>query len=804
MTVRLLLFALLALAAPVSAQAPGAVSAEDVRIQQGLQAYAAGDFAAAERLLRAVVADRPDNAEARYALGRVLADDRNPNEQDAAGRREIGRAADLEPGNVVYLVGELEALRRDANNFFVELLLAEKRKDVARRILAVDPENAFAHEELGVAAIRDYYQYRNALRLPGLNASGFAGDGRTDDDILAVDEGEDDAFQIPDGPPGTGAGDQVDLGLATPIDDVAPEGRDPLAGDAGDPGDVYVRNRFDVEALRAQGVGVVTLAGRADRALARAQDHLSRALRADPRRRPVYDHFVRLAAISGDYPAVVAPMEQMYLFFPEDPDMWLYLGLVNHRLGNWEGADVAFRNGIERLDADARDAFTDLTLILPPDEWGAFRADPEAFAERYWTSRDPRFLNTVNERRTEHFARLVYADLMFASDDLGLPGWKTERGEIFVRYGVPDSDLVIEGGYGLVAQAFPNRLPEFETDVAAAAANRFNVWDYGDLFFVFEDPFRNGEFRLYSPPSDLFALSSSGAIQEMDFVLRTREAIRETPERYTFETPGRPIRLPYRVAAFKGDAGADLYLGYGIPVAAVEGDVGLTVSTAAALVGPQRDVLAERRRTLYGLRQAQIVDFDETRLWTGVERLAAGPGPHEVQLEFEAAAGTVSASQRQRIDVPDFSGDRLVLSDLLMAYAVDEADEPVPGRVFRDGLAIQPAPWGVYAVDDAIHVYFEVYNLALDGGRSDFEVEARLVPKDTSTGLSRLARRLLGSRDRGVSTAAQAQGNRADDSQALILDASGQEPGLYTLTVVVRDRASGATAERETDLLLEE
>ena len=798
MTLRPLLLVLLVLAAPVAAQSPGAVSSADARIQEGLQAYAAGDFAQAERLLRAVVAESPRNAEARYALGRVLADDRNPNEQDAAGRREIGRAADLEPDNVVYLVGELEALRRDANNFFVELLLAEKRKDVARRLLAVDPDNAFAHEELGIAAIRDYYVYRNAVRLPELSGDSFSGDDRTDE--VNGPEG------VPQGVVEQRPGDVPEGGLANtnPTADVAPLQRDPLAGDPGALGQIYARNRFDVAAMQEQGVSVVTYRNRADQALARAQDHLGRALAADPRRRDVYDHVVRLSVISGDFESAVGPMEQMYTFFPEDADMWLYLGLVNHRLGNWEGADVAFREGIRRLDPDGRAAFTDLTLILPPSDWDAYRADPDVYAERYWNSRDPRFLNTVNERRTEHYARLVHSDLMYASDDLGLPGWKTERGEIFVRYGIPESDVVIEGSYGLVVQSFPGRLATFEPSPTAVSANRFNVWDYGDLFFVFEDPFRNGEFRLYSPPADLFGLQSGGLLQEMDFVIRTRETIRDTPERYTFETPGRPIRLPYRVAAFKGASGADLYLGYGIPVADVDGDVGLTVQTAAALVGPDRNVLAERRRTLYGLRRSQIVDFDDTRLWTGVERLTAGPGPHEVQLEFEAAAGTVSASQRQRIDVPDFSTDRLQLSDLLMAYAVDEADDPVPGRVFRDGLAIQPAPWGVYAVDDAIHVYFEVYNLALDGGRSDFEVEARLIPKDTSSGLGRLAKRLFGSRERGVSTAAEAQGNSTDDSQALILDASGQEPGLYMLTVVVRDRTSGATTERETDLMLEE
>ena len=795
---RLLLLALFA-------AGPAALAQDaDTRLDQAAEARARDDFQAAERLLRAVVAEQPDNAEARYELGRLLADEANPARDESAGRSEIGRAASLEPNNVLYLVAELESLRRDSWNFFVDRVLAIKRADIARRLLALDPANPYAHEELGIVAVRDYYQYRNAVRVPSMSANGLrpVGSAFNGEDPYGTGQFNDRTERS------GGAPDPNNPDDPGPVDgeitsDTGPVDRGAIIEQA-TYGEVYARNRFDLEVLEAQGELVTTYQDRAQASLDAAQGHLEAALSADPRRRPIYDHLVRLAVIAGEYERARTALESMYVYFPDDADMWLYLGLISHRLGDWEAADVAFRNGIERLAPEDREAFTDLTMILPPDEWQAYRADPEAYAAAYWASRDPRFLNTVNERRTEHYARLVYADLLYRSDDLDLPGWRTERGELHVRYGLPQTDVVIEGGYGAVVEAFPQRNPAFGVSREERDANRFNVWDYGDLFFVFEDPYRNGEYTLYSLPADLYAVRTGQSLDEMDFVLRTREAIRRTPERYTFETPGRDIRLPYRVAAFKGENGqADLYLGFGIPVAAVDGDVGLTISTAAALIGPRRDVLAERRRTVYGLREAQIVDFDETRLWTGVETLSAGAGAHEVQLEFETAAGSVAASQRQAIDVPDFSRPGLQLSDILLAYFVEEAEGAEPGRVVRDGLSMQPAPWGLYAVDDAIHVYFEVYGLGLAGGRSDFEVEARLVPKDTSRGLGRLARRLLGARARGVSTAAEAQGSRADDSQSLILDASTQAPGLYTLTVVVRDRVSGATAERETDLLLE-
>jgi hypothetical protein len=176
---------------------------------------------------------------------------------------------------------------------------------------------------------------------------------------------------------------------------------------------------------------------------------------------------------------------------------------------------------------------------------------------------------------------------------------------------------------------------------------------------------------------------------------------------------------------------------------------------------------------------------------------------YEVSLEFETASGQTSAVQRRAVDVPSFDGAGLQLSDLLLAYYVEEADRAKPGRVFRDGVSVQPAPWGVFGVGDPIYLYVEAYGLGLEGDRTDYEVEASLRPKDTSRGVRRFFRRLFGGDGTAVSSAFEVQGDRADDTVYLFLDATGQEAGLYTLTVTVRDRVTGDEAERETDLLLE-
>ena len=785
------LLAVLVLAAGAHAQPAGPLAA-------GAEAYAGGQFAQAVRLLEQAVAAAPDDPEAHYLLARVLYDERNPDRDERRAGREIDRAVELEPRNTLYLVAQLEQLRVDSWNYFQEMIRLTRRREIAGKILSVDSTNAFAHEELGVQAIVDYYQYRNAIKLPAI-AFRSQEVGRSEDALgdvggAVLDERGEDAgdFDLLEAPTG-------DIGAS-------------LEGQFGE----EIADRFDVEELRRRGVSVTDYQERSQRSYDRAVGHLRQALESDPRRRPVYDHVVRLAVLAGRYEDALPALAEMYVQFPEDPWMWLYTGTVNHRLGQYEAAAVAFREAFAFMDEPTREAFTDLTLILPPDEHGAYRDDPEAFAERYWTSRDPRFLNTVNERRTEHYARLTTAELLYRSEDLRIPGWDTERGRLHVRYGLPRTDVVIDGGFGNVVEQFTGRLPEFASDRDAIAGpesvNRFNVWDYGDdVRFVFEDPTRNGRFRLYSPPADVYALVTARNPQAMDFVERAQAEVRRRPERYTFEAPGRQVQLPYRVTAFKGEAGrTDVYVNYGIPVAGeaaasgVQPDVDVTVKTGAFLIGPDRDLLVERRRTVYGLRGAQIVPFEQTRLWTSTEPMDAAPGDgYEVSLEFETASGQTSAVQRRTLDVPDFSGGQLQLSDVLLAYFVEEADAPQPGRVFRDGVSVQPAPWGVFGVGDPVYLYVEAYGLGVEGGQSDYEVEASLRPKDTRSGVRRFFGRLFGGRGAAVSSAFEAQGSTPDDQVYLFLDATGQEPGLYTLTVTVTDRVTGATADRETDLLLE-
>jgi len=60
----------------------------------------------------------------------------------------------------------------------------------------------------------------------------------------------------------------------------------------------------------------------------------------------------------------------------------------------------------------------------------------EEFMKEFWEKRDPNLSTEENEFKEEFEARLTHAGLHFKSE--GIPGWKTDRGRIYIYLGPPD------------------------------------------------------------------------------------------------------------------------------------------------------------------------------------------------------------------------------------------------------------------------------------------------------------------------------------------------------------------------------
>ena len=140
---------------------------------------------------------------------------------------------------------------------------------------------------------------------------------------------------------------------------------------------------------------------------------------------------------------------------------------------------------------------TDVEYIITKEERRAFQAlttdeERENFIESFWRRRDPNPDTEENEYREEYYERIAYANEHFSS---GIPGWKTDRGRIYIAWGKPDSiESHPTGG------AYDR--PSYEGG-GSTTTYPFEVWWYRHLEGVgdgieieFVDPTGTGEYRI--------------------------------------------------------------------------------------------------------------------------------------------------------------------------------------------------------------------------------------------------------------------------------------------------------------------
>ena len=83
----------------------------------------------------------------------------------------------------------------------------------------------------------------------------------------------------------------------------------------------------------------------------------------------------------------------------------------------------------------------DVRWIITDEERASFKRlrsdeEREQFIQQFWLRRDPTPETFLNEFKQEHYRRMLYANEHFATADT--PGWRTDRGRIYIVYGKPD------------------------------------------------------------------------------------------------------------------------------------------------------------------------------------------------------------------------------------------------------------------------------------------------------------------------------------------------------------------------------
>lgn len=516
-------------------------------------------------------------------------------------------------------------------------------------------------------------------------------------------------------------------------------------------------------------------------------DHFHRALTANPAHAGAATHLLAYYYETGRMAEFMAAAQRFVRAAPSEPRAYLGLGLGLHAEGRDDEAAGAFEYAVELLPEETRADFLAVSRLLTRDDAKIFEtragADAADAARRFWTAWDPLYLTPSNEYWAEYLSRMAYVDLRFGLPEYDVPGWRTDRGDIWVRYGKP----LRQASFGA------NTTTGGDIESTGRVTT---VWSYGRAGPVFVFRGMPG-YR--------------GATFANDFRFYADNYRARQPARFTAPSLPALLLLPAQIARFRGVEGEiDLEVYAVLPLDSLRRVIGAgaaTFETGLFVVEPNG---AEIRR----ITEAREATIEEGRALPMSWRTTVPAGqPHIVSAEARDPLSWAAAVHRARVDGRSFPAGEPSVSDILLTRSIEVVTDPPRAR---DDFRMVPEPSLTYAPDDEIGVYFELYNLLPDSERfASYDVELAVTVEEIHrTGsfrqlLGALADRwgLSAEGDQAVRLAFSKQNRvRARDMlpEYFTIRLDEPPPGRYGLRLRVLDRNARVQLEAEREFQVRE
>lgn len=471
----------------------------------------------------------------------------------------------------------------------------------------------------------------------------------------------------------------------------------------------------------------------------------------------------------------------------------------------------------------------DVSYVITDEERKAFKKlatddERERFIEEFWRRRDPDPDTDENEFKEEYYERIAYANEHFAS---GIPGWKSDRGRIWIMYGKPDEREThpMGGNY---------ERPSYEGG-GSTSTYPFETWFYRYLPGVgsgveieFVDPTGSGEYRIARNPNEKDALlmvpgggltlsEQLGLSDKTDRIsglggVGSNNYQREQDSPFSrlqlLADLSRPPQIKFNDLASAVNTGVieENPLNFDIRVDFFRQSderviTALTIQTSNKdLVFQDSGGLQQARINIFGRitsvagRRAGV--FEDPVITTATieelsdakERKSAyqkavplAPGTYKVDVIVRDVASGATGVRHVGFTVPRYDAQKLSTSTLVLAARLESLiDQPAVGQFVIGQTKVIPNVSGVYQKGQPVGVYLQVYNAGIDQTtlRPSVDVEYALLKDGKELGKQ--------AEDwRGMSDSGQRL------TLARLIDTRQLAPGEYELTVRIRDRVSG-------------
>ena len=471
----------------------------------------------------------------------------------------------------------------------------------------------------------------------------------------------------------------------------------------------------------------------------------------------------------------------------------------------------------------------DVAYIITDEERKAFKKletddEREHFIEEFWRRRDPDPDTDENEFREEYYERIAYANEHFAS---GIPGWKTDRGRIYIMYGKHD---------------------ELETHPAGGSYNResyegggttstypFERWFYRYIAGVgsgieieFVDPTGSGEYRIARNPDEKDALlhvPGAGLTLAEEMGLADKSDRVANSGGFGMPNYSREQDSPFARLQLLADLSRPPQIKFNDLASAVntpvieDNPLNFDVRVDFFRQSDERVITAFTIQTdnsnlvfqdVGGLQQAQLNIFGKITHVSGrragifedpvitratpeelteakdrksayQKAVALAPGRYKLDVIVRDINSGATGVRHVDVPVPKYDPNKLGTSTLVLAAKLESlGDQPAVGMFTIGNVKVIPNVSGVYHRGAPVGVYMQIYNAGIDQTtlRPSVDVEYALMKDGKEIGKQ----------------AEDWRGN-SDSGQRLtltrLINSAALNPGDYSLEVRVRDRVSG-------------
>lgn len=475
----------------------------------------------------------------------------------------------------------------------------------------------------------------------------------------------------------------------------------------------------------------------------------------------------------------------------------------------------------------------DVKWIITQEELQAFKQlsnddERDAFIEQFWQRRDPTPDTVENEFKEEHYRRIAYANEHYAA---GIPGWRTDRGRIYIVWGAPDEIESHPSG------GTYNR--EISEGGGTTSTYPFERWRYRyiegigqEIILEFVDTCMCNEYHLSINPDEKDALLNTpgaGQTQAEQMGLSTRadrisgggnnNALSGTSKMFDkMELMAKMNQAPK--VKFKDLAEiVDHKITYNVMPFDVRVDyvrvTGDTVLVPVTVQLKNKDItfvnkdgiqrgavnIFGRVTTLTG-KIAQTFedtvgqDFPPDLFNKGLEAtslywkaLPLRPGRYRLDIVMKDVNGDRKGTWSKGIYVPEYAEDKLASSSLILADQMEPVSrEKIGAGNFVIGKTkvrprVEPADGkpATFKKNQRLNLWMQVYNLNMDekSKKPSATIEYEIVNVQTNKSVLK------------ASESTDSMGNVGDQvtlEKSLAL--ASLDPGLYRVTVKVNDNLS--------------